>query len=199
MKKYMLGLIISTLIAVTGFTALPKSFDFGRASNNAFSLPFSSSKKSVDRERVQLDRVIDGDTIAIKLANGEKRTVRLLLIDTPESVKPGTPVQPFSKAASHYIRQQIEGKKLEIEYDRGERKDTYNRVLAYLFADGKNVNEAMIQQGYARIAYINPPNTTYLKDFQQAEAAAKKAKRNIWSIPGYMTHRGFENEKTGGR
>lgn len=194
----MIGLIISTLIAVTGFTAIPKSFDFGMAGSKGFSLPFSSSRKSADREHVQIDRVIDGDTITIKLANGEKRTVRLLLIDTPESVKPGTPVQPFSKAASQYMKQLIEGKKLEIEYDRGERKDKYDRVLAYLFADGKNVNEAMIQKGYARIAYINPPNTKYLKDFQQAEAAAKKAKRKIWSIPGYVTHQGFENEETGG-
>ncbi|MBC1922975.1 thermonuclease family protein [Listeria grayi] len=193
MKKYILGLTISTLIAVTGITAIPKSFDFGMAGSNGFSLPFSSSKKPVDREHVQFDHVIDGDTVAVKLATGEKRTIRLLLIDTPESVKPGTPVQPFSKAASNYMKQFVNGKKLEIEYDRRERKDRYDRVLAYPFADGKNVNEVMIKKGYARIAYVKPPNTKYLKDFQQAEASAKKVKKRIWSIPGYVTHRGFEN------
>ncbi|EUJ16519.1 thermonuclease family protein [Listeria aquatica] len=143
---------------------------------------------------VKLDHVVDGDTVAITFEGDPTvKKVRLLLMDTPESVKPGTPAQPFAKEASNYMKKLVSGAKLTLEYDQGGATDKYGRVLAYLYADGKNVNELMIYEGYARVAYIYKPNTRYLKEFNRVQTEAKKEKRNIWSKEGYVTDKGFQN------
>ena len=141
---------------------------------------------------VILDRVVDGDTLTIKFNPHEKPTrVRLLLIDTPESVKPNTPVQPFAKEASERMRELVIGAKITIEYDRGGSTDKYGRSLAYVYANGVNVNEVMVAEGYARVAYVYPPNTRYLQELNQAQDKAKSQKLRVWSKPGYVTNKGF--------
>lgn len=142
---------------------------------------------------IQLDHVIDGDTLSVKI-NGKTKTVRLLLIDTPESVKSNTPVQPFAKEASKYMKELTAGKALKLEYGRGVRTDKYGRLLAYVYADGKNVNQIMLERGYARIAYVYEPNTRYIGALKEAENDAKEKQRKIWSIPDYVTDQGFKNE-----
>lgn len=136
-------------------------------------------------------RVVDGDTIIIKGSDGVEERVRLLLIDTPESVHPSKPVEPFGKEASDFAEQYINnGKKFVLERGNPER-DRYGRSLAYLWIDGINFNEIMIAEGFARVAYVIEPNVKYLNDFKKAELNAKKAKKGIWSIPNYVTERGF--------
>ncbi|MBC1920301.1 endonuclease [Listeria booriae] len=143
---------------------------------------------------VKLDRVIDGDTLAVKMdGDNTSHKVRLLLIDTPESVKPNTPVQPYAKEASNRMKELVQGKDLQLEYDAGGATDKYGRILAYVYANKKQLNETMVREGFARVAYVYKPNTRYLTELNAAQAFAKEEKRNIWSKKGYVTDRGFQD------
>ncbi len=89
-------------------------------------------------------RVIDGDTIELEQIG----TVRLIGVDTPETVHPSKPVEYFGKEASAFLRQLVEGKPVQLEYDQ-ERKDRYDRTLAYVYlGDLTFVNAEIIKQGY---------------------------------------------------
>ncbi len=93
-------------------------------------------------------RVVDGDTIEVRLG-GQLEKVRLIGVDTPESVKPGTPVQCYAKAASAETERLLEGRQVSLKFD-AERRDRYGRLLAYVYRDGLFVNAALVERGYAR-------------------------------------------------
>lgn len=85
-------------------------------------------------------------------------TVRYLLIDTPESKKPGMCVQPFAREASQQNNQLIRNGRLTLEFEQGNQRDAYGRLLAYVYTDGQSVQEVLLKEGFARVAYImNPP------------------------------------------
>ncbi len=139
-----------------------------------------------------VDHVIDGDTVKVTIGN-QTETIRLLLIDTPESVHPTKPVQPFGKEASNYLKEMLpNGTKIELEYDVNKR-DKYDRLLAYIWLDGKMINEVLVEKGFARVAYIYKPNTKYEMRLKKVEETAKNKKIGIWSIPNYVTDRGFDS------
>jgi micrococcal nuclease len=125
----------------------------------------------------RVERVVDGDTIV--LAGGER--VRYIGVDTPESVKPGTPVQCFAKAASRFNARLVEGKRVRLRYD-AERQDRYGRTLAYVYreADGLFVNAELVRRGYATTLTI-PPNVAHADDFRKLASAARRAGRGLWS------------------
>lgn len=149
------------------------------------------SESYSDFERAIIKDIKDGDTIEVEFSDGRIETVRLLLVDTPESVKPNTPVQPFGKEASDYIRKTlIKGNVVEIEKGKEER-DKYNRLLAYVWKDGELINELLVRKGLARIAYVYEPNAKYLDKLRKAENEAKKERKGIWSIDGYVSENGF--------
>lgn len=140
----------------------------------------------LEKDEVIINRVVDGDTINVKFANGETESVRLLLIDTPESVHPNKPVQPFGEEASEFAKEVLqEGDVVTLEKGNPER-DKYDRLLGYIWIDDVNFNQLMLEEGYARIAYVYEPNTKYLDEFEKAEKKAKSEGKNIWSIPGYV-------------
>jgi micrococcal nuclease len=145
---------------------------------------------------VKLADTVDGDTIKIWY-NGREETVRYLLIDTPESKKPGQCVQPYAKAAYYRNRQLVNSGKLTIEFDNGSRRDKYGRLLAYVFVNGKSVQEKLLKEGYARVAYVYDPPYQYLDEFDQAEQRAKNQSLRIWSQKGYATNRGFNGCEKG--
>jgi micrococcal nuclease len=122
-------------------------------------------------------RVVDGDTIV--LAGGER--VRYIGVDTPESVKPGTPVQCYAKAASHFNARLVEGQRVRLRYD-AERQDRYGRTLAYVFRsqDGLFVNAELVRRGYATTLTI-PPNVAHADDFRRLAGGARRAGRGLWS------------------
>jgi len=125
-------------------------------------------------------------------AEGEEERVRLLLIDTPESVHPENPTEKYGPEASNYAKEYLKaGDKVTLEIGNPERDD-YGRLLAYIWKDGVNFNQHMIEQGYARVAYVFEPNTKYLDDFLEAQDKAKAEGRNIWSVDGYVTENGFD-------
>lgn len=146
---------------------------------------------STDKNAVTLVKVVDGDTLKVNY-QGQEKTIRLLLMDTPESVKPGTPVQPFAKEASDRMKQLVWNKALTLEFDVGERNDKYGRLLAYVYADGVMLQKTLIQEGLARVAYVYPPNTRYLSDLEKAQAEAKNGGKKIWIRAGYVTSKGFQ-------
>jgi micrococcal nuclease len=124
-------------------------------------------------------RVVDGDTIRVSLGGREER-VRYIGIDTPESVKPGTPVQCFAKKASAANARLVAGKRVRIERDVEER-DRYGRLLAYVYpaAGGPMVNESLVRGGYARPLTI-PPDVRHAERFRRLADEARKAGRGLW-------------------
>ncbi|MFE1244879.1 thermonuclease family protein [Fictibacillus sp. NPDC058756] len=136
-----------------------------------------------DRIQVQVLDVVDGDTIKVKV-DGKSETVRFLLVDTPESVHPNKPVQPFSKEASKHTEGMLSGSDVELELGIGER-DKYGRLLAYVYADGKSVQKSLLEKGLARVAYVFEPNTKYVDDYEKIQKQAQKEGIGIWSLENY--------------
>lgn len=151
----------------------------------------SVSQEDNGREKAIVKEIVDGDTFKAEFSNGEIETIRLLLIDTPETVSPKVPEQPFGKEASDYLRKRLI-KDTVVEIEKGiEERDKYNRLLAYVWRDGKNINKELLEEGLARVAYVYEPNTKYLDEFKKAESKAKEERKGVWSIDGYVTERGF--------
>ena len=143
---------------------------------------------------VELLNVIDGDTIKVKY-NGKTETIRYLLIDTPEVRHQTLGNQPLGDEASSRNKQLLEDATVSLEFDVGERYDDYGRLLAYVYADGQSVQQILLQEGLARVAYVFAPNTRHLDSFEEAEAIARQAELNIWQYEKYVTNRGFDKTK----
>ncbi|KMN57414.1 endonuclease [Bacillus velezensis] len=154
----------------------------------------SSDKKASDKKKrlvdVTLNRTVDGNTIKVNY-KGEVKMVRYLLVDTPKTKKPNSCVQPYGEDASARNKQLVNKGKLQLEFDKGDRTDKYGRMLAYVYADGKSVQETLLKEGLARVAYVYEPNTKYLDTYKKDEQAAKDKDLKIWSKNGYVTDKGF--------
>ena len=120
-----------------------------------------------------VDRVVDGDTLAV----GSER-VRLIGIDTPETVRPGTPGECFGRAASAATQRLVEGRRVRLELD-VERRDRYGRLLAYVHHGGRMVNATLVRQGYAT-PYTVPPNVRYAERFAALARRARREGRGLW-------------------
>lgn len=161
----------------------------------------SSSSKEVPKGSVKatVERVVDGDTMKLKLdKTKEVVTLRLLLVDTPESVKKGVDPQPYSIEASNFAKNTlVAGDTVYIEYDEGDKTDKYDIHLGYLWYYSKDdsnwqmFNETLISEGYARVGYIYSQKR-HLDEFYKAQDYAKSNKLNIWSVDGYVTDRGYD-------
>lgn len=145
---------------------------------------------------VDLYRVVDGDTVNVFDDQGNELKLRLLLIDTPETVHPNKPVEPFGPEASERLTQLVNsGEQLYIEYDTGAKTDHYDRHLVYLYVGDTNVHEVLLEEGLARVGYIYEQQK-YLEEFKAAEQIARDQQIGIWSIPGYVNEagEGFNSE-----
>jgi len=131
----------------------------------------------------QVVRVVDGDTIHVRV-DGRREKVRYIGVDTPESVKPGTPVQCFAKRASALNARLVEGEQVRLVLD-AEERDRYGRVLAYVYRarDGLFVNAALVRRGYAQPLTI-PPNVAHAGEFRRLAATARRQGRGLWSSCG---------------
>lgn len=175
------------------------------SSNSQVTVESNSSYQSASKEvpkgsvKATVERVVDGDTMKLKLdKTKEVVTLRLLLVDTPESVKKGVDPQPYSIEASNFAKNTlVAGDTVYIEYDEGDKTDKYDRHLGYLWYysnDNSNwqmFNETLISQGYARVGYIYSQKR-HLDEFYKAQDYAKSNKLNIWSVDGYVTDRGYD-------
>lgn len=140
-------------------------------------LPFVGEDGGPTSARVV--RVVDGDTIHVAAAGGSE-TVRYIGMDTPESVKPNTPIECFAKRASARNRALVAGQTVTLRYD-AERRDRYGRLLAYVYRrrDGLFVNGALVRGGFARTLTI-PPNVAHVAELARLEAGARRTDRGLW-------------------
>ena len=122
-------------------------------------------------------RVVDGDTIEARVGD-EVEDVRLIGVDTPETVKPGEPVQCFGLKASHFTERQLAGEHVRLVFG-VERRDVYGRLLAYLYRDDRLFNSVLVRRGLARALTI-PPNDRYARLFGRLELSAARAARGLW-------------------
>ena len=133
----------------------------------------------------EVTHVVDGDTIDVRMLDGEEESVRYIGIDTPETVKPGTPVQCGGPKAHAVNEQLVGGRTVILRFD-AERRDVYGRLLAYVYlpaaAPGGRplfVNAELVRRGLARTLTI-PPNDSFADLFARLAAAAGAAGRGLW-------------------
>ena len=139
-------------------------------------------------------RVVDGDTVEARIG-GVVEDVRLIGVDTPETVKPGEPVQCFGPQASHFTKQRLEGERVRLVFG-AERRDVYGRLLAYVYLPQPTLrssqrpqsrlrlfNADLIRRGLARTLTI-PPNDRFAPRLRRIELAAARAGRGLWSACG---------------
>ncbi|HST52374.1 MAG TPA: thermonuclease family protein [Pyrinomonadaceae bacterium] len=127
----------------------------------------------------QVVSTIDGDTIKVNL-NGTIETVRLLGVDTPETVDPRKPVQCYGPEASQQTKELLTGKEVTLEADPSQDdRDKYGRLLRYVYLGNQNVSLLLITEGYGREYTYNKPYK-YQKAFREAQDNAKANKRGLW-------------------
>ncbi len=129
------------------------------------------------RANALVTRVVDGDTIEVRY-RGRTITVRLIGIDTPETVAPGQPVECYGPAASAFTERELEGRRVRLEFD-VERIDRYGRTLAYVWRGSELFNETLVRRGYAFVTTY-PPNVRYVERFLAAQRAARSHERGVW-------------------
>ncbi len=136
-----------------------------------------------------LVRVVDGDTLVVSQhaadstssTNTHQFKIRLLGVDTPETVKPNHPVEPFGPEAAKFTRRFVAEGTLSVRLDR-RRQDRYGRWLAYVYRDGEMLNLELLRQGLARVSIYPGDSATIGRKLRQAEESARQAKTGIWSI-----------------
>lgn len=158
------------------------------SSNN--DVPIQNVEKKVSAVEIQqipsslysVVDVIDGDTVKIDM-DGKVVTLRLIGLDTPETVDPRKSVQCFGREASNKAKETLSGKKVRVEKDLSQGEyDKYGRTLAYLYReDGLFYNEFMIEQGYAHEYTYNIPYA-HQKEFKEAQDKAREGKLGLWSL-----------------
>ncbi|MCX7786992.1 MAG: thermonuclease family protein [Spirochaetes bacterium] len=127
--------------------------------------------------KATVTRVVDGDTIEVAL-EGKAYKVRLIGVDTPETVAPGRAVERFGKEASQFTRSKLEKKTVYLAFD-WELNDRYGRLLAYVYLPDRTCfNAELIRLGYGH-AYTKYP-FQFLEEFRKLEAEARQAKRGLW-------------------
>jgi micrococcal nuclease len=122
-------------------------------------------------------RVVDGDTIEARIAD-RLEDVRYIGVDTPETVKPDTPVQCFGPQASAFNHRLVEHRRVRLVFG-AERRDVYGRLLAYVYLGRRFVNADLVRRGLARSLTI-PPNDRFAPLFRRLELGAARAGRGLW-------------------
>jgi len=140
------------------------------------SSPQVSPRAPADAGTYRVVRVVDGDTILIP----PHEFVRLIGVNSPESVRPEHPVEPWGPEASDFTRKFVAGGSVQLTFDR-ERKDRFGRMLAYVWVDGKLLNEELLRAGLARWERNFHYASEMKSRFRAAEQEAKQAQRGIWS------------------
>ena len=127
-------------------------------------------------------KVADGDTFDAQLDGGETVTIRMLGVNTPETVDPRKPVECFGKEASDFTKNLLSGKRVHLDPDpQADERDKYGRLLRNVtLEDGTDVNAILVRDGYA-YAYLSfPIDPSRKKQLYDLEVNAKSLKRGLW-------------------
>ena len=174
---YIFGGIIALFVVIAVFAPEPEKDTVQNIENVAITevSPISQAQKTYN-----VVRVVDGDTIDVSV-DGEVERIRLIGINTPETVYPRKPVECFGVEASNKAKSLLSGKKVILENDnsQGER-DKYGRLLRYVFLeDSTSFNLLMIKEGYAYEYTYNLPYK-YQSEFKKAQKEAETIKTGLW-------------------
>lgn len=164
-----------------------------QTSTVAISSQYAEKTTGNKLQQVKYLSINDGDTFSVEL-DGEKKRVRLLMIDTPEmNYDKGQPMA-FAEEAKAYTEKLLkQAKTIKILVDKGPKEDNYDRLLAYVYIDGKMLQESLLEAGYGVIRYVNEPNNSLEQELRQVQEKAEKAKLGIWSIDGYFENNRFQD------
>ncbi len=183
-KKLLAAAILLLWVAATSeYRIFVKQHEPPALSALPATLPITEEATTTPILFPRVARVIDGDTIDIAMnADMKPERVRLIGINTPETVDPRKPVECFGKEASLKMKELTEGKSVRIEGDSSQDAyDKYHRRLAYVFLlDGTFVNKEMIAEGYA-YEYTYRVPYQYQEEFKAAEHSAREAGRGLWA------------------
>ena len=132
-----------------------------------------------DAVPAKVQRVTDGDTF-VATVKGRRERIRIIGVDTPESVDPNRPDEPFGEEASNFAKHYLDGATVRLAGD-AEPRDRYGRMLAYVWLeDGTFWNALLAAEGYAQQLTI-PPNVTYASLFRRLVRAARENNRGLWA------------------
>ncbi len=134
-------------------------------------------EESPTKVTAEVTRVVDGDTVEADI-DGREEDVRYIGVDTPESVKPDSPVECFGPEAADFNRKLVEGETVRLELGE-EQRDPYDRLLAYVYVNDTFVNAELVRRGYATTLTI-PPNDRFADRFAELEREAGAAGRGLW-------------------
>jgi micrococcal nuclease len=128
-------------------------------------------------------RAVDGDTLEVRLDDGEVETVRVIGVDTPETVKPDTPVQCFGPRASAFEHRTAEGRRVRLLVG-VEPRDAYGRLLAYVWILGPRrprfLEVELLRRGLARTLTFHP-NDRFAPRFENLERTAAERGKGLWN------------------
>ena len=136
--------------------------------------------RAAAEERALVLRAVDGDTLEVRIA-GRIEKVRLIGVDTPESVHPNKPVEHFGKESSAFLRRLATGRRVVLRDDPEARnRDRYGRLLRYVFLEDRTlVNAEIIRLGYGH-AYVKYPFSR-MEEFRDYERQARRRGLGLWA------------------
>lgn len=183
-KKILMGIIVIILIVIAIWTKNETIINYLEENYNidlridAEDEKVQSTNDDMSAVKCQVIRIVDGDTIVVDY-NGNEEKIRLIGIDTPESVHPNESKNTAEGIkVSDYTKERLKDKKVKLELDVQER-DKYGRILAYVYVDGEMYNKELLKLGYAKLATY-PPNVKYVDDFTKIQEEARKSKVGLW-------------------
>jgi micrococcal nuclease len=153
--------------------------------------PATLAREPTGYEVATVTRIVDGDTIEVSVIGredgpgagfaevGRRYDVRLLGIDTPESVDPNSPVECFGQEATRAIAAFLEGRQVRL-IDDVENTDRYDRLLRYVYVGEEMVNARLVTNGYAH-AYTYPPNVRHSDLLVDLQSAARENDKGLWA------------------
>lgn len=174
MKKSIIAILLFSILIITGCDE----------PSQTAGIVDPQEAVSIDQDAEHLEntypvtRVVDGDTIIVNIDGADER-VRLIGVDTPESVHPDRSKNvKYGQIASDFTREHLEGENVALEYDVSER-DRYGRILAYVYLDEVMFNKTLLEEGHAKVATF-PPNVKYVDDFTVLQEQARKDRKGVW-------------------
>lgn len=175
--KYAVAIIVIIIGLITGNI---KKEEILNIFKNETAVEISQNEVTEIEGKYLVLEVVDGDTYKIKY-NGEEKKVRLIGVDTPESVHPDSSKNSdYGKKASNYVKELIENKYVSLEFDVSV-TDKYGRLLAYIYLEnGEMLNEKLLKEGYAKIATY-PPDVKYVDTFTALQEEAKNSRVGFWN------------------
>jgi micrococcal nuclease len=178
-------LLLAAALVVAGCEGLVEDVGSGGAGRSPADLTTSKAERAAwpdvpeDAVPAKVQRVSDGDTF-VATVKGRRERIRVIGVDTPESVSPNQPDEPYGEEASDFAKHWLDGETVRLAGD-AEPRDRYGRMLAYVWLeDGTFWNALLVAEGYAQQLTI-PPNVTYERLFRRLAAEARREDRGLWA------------------